>query len=202
MEMAQQSAQALLACALEDACDWPGPVVIAPANADDVEWAQALSAAIPSPVMIVPQVAGNLGQRLNALDQTLRAQGLEQLVLIGSDAPGLDTVDYAATRAALQDNDVVLIPALDGGVVLMASCYAWPELSALPWSSDQLGVALMDACRAAGRSVRTLNQSYDVDEVEDLVKLVTLLERDSRPARRALFELVKHITSAMKITHA
>ncbi|MBX9636599.1 MAG: DUF2064 domain-containing protein [Nitrosomonas sp.] len=200
--MTQKVAEALLACALEDACDWPGPVVIAPANVEDVDWARAFSAPIPSSVTIVPQVAGNLGQRLNALDQTLRAQGMKQLVFIGSDSPGLNTTDYAATRAALQHADIVLIPALDGGVVLMANRYAWPDLSALPWSSDQLGAALIDACRTAKQSVKTLGHGTDVDEMEDLVRLVTLLQRDSRPARCALLELTKNIISTLKIANA
>lgn len=201
-EMTQKVANALLACALEDACNWSGPVVIAPASVEDVEWAQALSAPVLSPVTIVPQVAGNLGQRLNALDQTLRAQGMKQLVFIGSDSPGLDTADYAATRAALQHADIVLIPALDGGVVLMANRYAWPNLSALPWSSDQLGVALMNACRSARQSVKTLGPGTDVDEMEDLVRLVILLRRDSRPARCALLELTQNIISTLKIANA
>lgn len=202
IEMTQKVAEALLACALEDACDWPGPVVIAPANVEDIEWARALSAPAPSPMTVVPQVAGNLGQRLNALDQTLRAQGMEQLVFIGSDSPGLDTADYAATRAALQHADIVLIPALDGGVVLMANRYAWPDLSALPWSSDQLGAALIDACRKTRQSVKTFGHGTDVDEMEDLVRLVSLLQRDSRPARCALLELTKNIISTLKIAHA
>lgn len=202
VEVAQQIATALLACALEDACDWPGAVVIAPANAEDMEWARALSTQIASPVLIVPQVSGNLGQRLNALDQTLRAQGMEQLVFIGSDAPGLDTADYAAARAALQYADVVLVPALDGGVVLMASRCAWPDLSALPWSSCQLGAALMDICRVAGQSVKTLGRGYDVDEADDIVKLAGLLEQDQRPARRALLALVKSIIPTMSIMNA
>ncbi|MBA3754997.1 MAG: DUF2064 domain-containing protein [Nitrosomonas sp.] len=197
----QQVATALLACALEDACDWRGPVVIAPARAEDAEWARALSTPIPSAVTILPQVAGNLGQRLNALDQTLRAQGMEQLVFIGSDAPGLGTADYMATCTALQHADVVLIPALDGGVVLMANRCVWPDLSGLPWSSEQLGIALVDVCRVAGQSMKTLGQGYDVDELEDFVKLTTLLQQDQRPARRALFELTNTIMSTMKITH-
>lgn len=202
VEVAHQIATALLACALEDACDWPGAVVIAPANAEDVEWARALSTQIASPVLIVPQVSGNLGQRLNALDQTLRAQGMEQLVFIGSDAPGLDTADYAAARATLQYADVVLVPALDGGVVLMASRCAWPDLSALPWSSCQLGAALMDICRVAGQSVKALGRGYDVDEADDIVKLAGLLEQDQRLARRALLALVKSIIPTMSIMNA
>mgnify|MGYP003385227000 FL=1 len=200
--MTQKVAEALLACALEDACDWPGPVVIAPANVEDVEWARALSTPVPSPVTVVPQVAGNLGQRLNALDQTLRAQGMKQLVFIGSDSPGLDSADYAATREALQHTDIVLIPALDGGVVLMASRCVWPDLSALPWSSDQLGAELIDACLSAKQFVKTLGPGTDVDEIGDFVKLVNLLKHDQRPARRALLELTKNIISTLKIANA
>lgn len=201
IEMAQQVAHALLACALEDAGDWHGPVVIAPANVDDVEWARALSVPMATPLIVVPQMAGNLGQRLNALDQTLRAQGMEQLLFIGSDAPGLTSTDYVATCTALQHNDVVLIPAQDGGVVLMANRRAWPDLSTLPWSSDQLGAALMHACCDVGQSIATLAQGYDVDEVVDLVKLVTLLQQDQRPARRALHALASTIIATMEISH-
>jgi len=202
IETTQKVADALLACALEDSCDWPGPVVIAPANVEDVEWARALSAPVTSPVTVVPQGTGNLGQRLNALDQTLRAQGMKQLVFIGSDSPGLDSADYAATREALQHADIVLIPARDGGVVLMANRYAWPDLSPLPWSSDQLGAALINACRNARQTVKTLRPGTDVDEMEDLVRLVSLLQRDSRPARCALLELTQNIISTLKIANA
>ena len=202
IEMTQKVADALLACALEDACDWPGPVVIAPASVEDVEWARALSAPVPSPVTVAPQVAGNLGQRLNALDQTLRAQGMKQLVFIGSDSPGLDSADYATTREALQHADIVLIPARDGGVVLMANRYAWPDLSPLPWSSDQLGAALINACRNARQTVKTLRPGTDVDEMEDLVRLVSLLQRDGAGAPRSLLELTQNIISTLKIANA
>jgi glycosyltransferase A (GT-A) superfamily protein (DUF2064 family) len=127
---------------------------------------------------------------------------MEQLVFIGSDSPGLEKADYLATRAALQHNDVVLIPALDGGVVLMANRCTWPDLSALPWSSDQLGIALMDSCRIAGQSLEMLGQGYDVDEMDDFLKLVTLLQQDQRPARRALLELASTIIATKGINNA
>lgn len=193
-ETTQQVANALLACALEDASAWPGPVVIAPADVNDIDWAEALAAAIRSLVIIIPQAAGNLGERLNALDKILRAQGMEQLVFIGSDAPGLVAADYVTVCAALQRNDVVLIPAVDGGVVLMANRTAWPDLSALPWSSEHLESALRYACCSTGLSVSVLKQSYDVDEPDDVIKLISLLQQDVRPARRALRKLVKTLT--------
>ncbi len=70
---------------------------------------------------VVPQTDGNLGQRLNAVDHSLRERGLEHLIYIGSDAPALAAGDYAAARAALLNHDIVLKPAADGGVVLMGS---------------------------------------------------------------------------------
>lgn len=83
-------------CALEDAAEWPGPVVIAPAHAEDLDWARSLSIPHSATVRVVPQTAGNLGQRLNALDQALRLRGMQHLFFIGSDAPGLLASDYAA----------------------------------------------------------------------------------------------------------
>lgn len=202
MENAYQVARALLACALEDAAGWPGPVVIAPASAEDAHWAQTVSSAVSSHVAVVPQVCGNLGQRLNALDQTLRARGMERLVFIGSDAPGLRAADYTAARTALSRSDVALIPASDGGVVLMANRHEWPDLSALPWSGDQLGAALLAICRDAGQSVQMLGQGYDIDEFEDFAKLAAWLRQDQRVARRALLELTESIISRIKASHA
>jgi len=149
-EAAKRIADAMLACALEDARAWPGPVVIAPAHMDDQAWAEGLLPEAGSKVRVQPQADGNLGQRLNTLDRTLRAAGLEQLFYIGSDAPAFGADHYAAASDALNHHDTVLVPSSDGGVVLMGSCQPWPGLSGLPWSTPCLGVALADSCRAAG----------------------------------------------------
>ncbi|MDH5479785.1 MAG: DUF2064 domain-containing protein [Nitrosomonas sp.] len=199
-ELTLRVAEALLACAIEDACNWSGPIVIAPAEPLDYEWGQALSSQIPSPVTILPQAQGNLGRRLNILDQTLRKKGMRQLVFIGSDAPGLEAIDYVAVKESLQQHDTVLIPAVDGGVVLMASRIGWPELSDLPWSTAELGKALVRSCHVAGHDVVSLRQGYDVDEADDFIKLKEQLILDTRPARCALYQLVCDIIAMMPQT--
>ena len=201
-ETAYRIAEALLACALEDAAEWPGPVVIAPAGAEDSDWARSLPISRSMAVAVLPQEMGNLGQRLNALDRTLRMQGMEHLFFIGSDAPGLLASDYAAARDALLHADVALIPAADGGVVLMANCKPWPDMSALPWSSNRLEEALTGLCRQAGRSVNAIGHGYDVDEWRDVVKLAALLQHDPRPARRALLQMVSCILSEADVHDA
>lgn len=201
VEVTQRVAEALLNCALEDACSWEGPVVIAPASGEDVTWASTLLPQTQSRVWVQPQVAGNLGQRLNALDFELRSKEMEQLIFIGSDSPALAEADYMAVTGALQHHDTVLMPAVDGGVVLMASCCPWPSLRALPWSSDQLGAALADCCRRAGQLIATLNEGSDVDELSDLIRLATMLADDLRPARRTLHQLVVSIISMQGTNH-
>ncbi|SOD40372.1 TIGR04282 family arsenosugar biosynthesis glycosyltransferase [Nitrosovibrio sp. Nv4] len=200
LEAASRIAEALLACALEDAGDWPGPVIIAPAHPEDYAWGGAL---LPqrSKVHIEPQTTGNLGQRLNALDHKLRMRGLEQLVYIGSDAPLLGAADYAAAGEALLEHDVVLKPAADGGVVLMASRQPWPMLSGLPWSTVRLGAALADCCRAAGKSIATLTHSFDVDQQDDVVRLIAALKTDQRPARSALRTLACDLIHSKEENH-
>lgn len=200
VEMTQRVAEALLDCALEDLRSWVGSIVIAPSSQEDVEWAMSLMR--QSNVCVQPQVSGNLGQRLNTLDFELRSKGMKQLIYIGSDSPGLIEADYAAVCDAMQYHDVVLMPAIDGGVVLMANNHPWPPLSDLPWSSDQLRDTLADCCRDKGQSVATLDESFDIDELEDLVKLIAVLADDSRPARRILRQLASDIISKAEVNHA
>jgi uncharacterized protein len=194
IKRAQQVAQALLDCALEDMHAWEGPLIISPASSQDRTWADNL---LPSrtQVSVHPQITGNLGQRLNELDRTLRMSGLKRLIYIGSDAPLLTNIDYSACREALHHHETVLIPAFDGGVALMASNTPWPELSHLPWSTDQLEEELTNLCLRTGQTVIRLNPSLDVDELENLEQLVTLLKDDPRPARRQLHALAHRIKS-------
>jgi uncharacterized protein len=86
-------------------------------------------------------------------------------------------------------------------VVLMASRRPWPTLSGLPWSTARLGATLGDCCRAAGQSVATLPQGFDVDEEGDLFRLVTALRTDSRPARRALHVLACDLVQLREVGH-
>jgi len=176
---ALQIAGLLLDCALEDLQQWPAARVIAPDHAQHLAWAQALCPA----AAVLAQPEGNLGQRLNMLDQRLRERGLRQLLFIGSDAPVLQQSDFDRVSVLLGSTDTVLLSAQDGGVVLMASNRPWPDLSQLPWSTAQLGQALADCCRAAGHSVHVSGEYFDIDHREDLVLLESALQADTRPAR-------------------
>jgi len=181
-------ATALLDCALEDLAAWPGAPVISPACQEDLAWAEGL---IDRPKWLLPQPEGNLGQRLRHVDAETRRLGFDRVLFIGSDAPSLQPDNLIAAGDALADADVVLIPAVDGGVALMGSRIPWPDLAGLPWSEATLAEALEQECRANDRSVIRLAASYDVDEVSDLARAEEALRDDARPARERLRLLIR-----------
>jgi uncharacterized protein len=178
-ERATQAAQRLLECACEDLAAWPGPVCVAPS-------VPAERADAPPADAVVVQRGGNLGERINYVNEELMRRGFERQLYIGIDCPSLDDAYLERAAAALGDYATVLGPAADGGVVLMGVRGLWPALAGLPWSTDALFESLRAACAAAGASAATLPPRKDVDTLGDLVALGAELASDPRPARRAL----------------
>ena len=186
-EAALGLSQCLLAAALEDALEWPGQVVLAPACSADVDWTHDL---LDGQAEIVAQPTGNLGERINAVDQIVRKSAPPRVIFIGTDAPSLDYDYLVQSRDALVRFDVVLGPADDGGVTLMGARQPWPDLSGLPWETPELGNALEAACADQGLSVNRLGRRYDVDTHSDLVRAYADLQRDPRPARQQLVQWI------------
>lgn len=179
-KLAGAAASHLIDCALEDTLAWPGPVCYAPATGADAGY---LADRAADGAISVVQRGGNLGERINHVNRVLLAEGVAEQLFIGIDCPGLDADYLGAAAAALAGHDVVLGPADDGGVVLMGRRGAWPDLSALAWSSDRLMRELAGTCTAAGSSVHVLEARADVDSLADLLEARRRLAGDTRPAR-------------------
>jgi molybdopterin-guanine dinucleotide biosynthesis protein A len=130
---------------------------------------------------VLVQPPGNLGERLMAIDASLRSLGREQLIFVGSDAPALTAALLDGIAAMLQHADVVLAPADDGGVVAMAS--------------ELLAQALQARCRAAGQGVSMTSGSFDVDDLASLSRVSVRLRDDPRPARRRLVAIAARLTA-------
>lgn len=179
----------MLNCALEDLRAWRGPVILAPEEVDDLDWARSLPAVRRdgrAPARVLIQGAGNLGRRLERLDQALHGMQLRHRIYIGSDAPVLGPRHYRRVIAGLAAHDAVLASARDGGVTMMATRRGWPPLAGLPWGSPGLARALSAACRKSGQAVLQIPGGFDVDRRDDLAFLGRALRGDSRPARREL----------------
>ncbi|CAA0115533.1 2-phospho-L-lactate guanylyltransferase [BD1-7 clade bacterium] len=183
-------ANALLDCTLEDAANWPGPVVLAVSEPEDRRWGETI---MPINATCIAQPTGNLGDRLQGVDRQLRQQGHQRTITIGTDAPALNLNTLFDIDQQLTHKDIVLMPADDGGVVAMANRHPWPPLTHLPWSTATLGDSLAQACIREGLHLSHTRSGFDVDELHDLQHLQYALQADTRPARCQLLTLLNHL---------
>lgn len=117
------------------------------------------------------QVAGNLGQRMQAAFEEMFADGCELCCIIGSDAPDLPLpyIQEAYQLLAAMQSDVVLGPSLDGGYYLLGLRQLRPQLFVdIFWSTAAvLGQSLI-AAQGLGLKATLLPEWQDIDTVEDL----------------------------------
>lgn len=113
------------------------------------------------------QVAGDLGARMAAPCQAALEEGA--VLLMGTDCPALSPQRIGEAAQALAEQDAVLIPATDGGYVLLGLNIWLPQLfSQMPWSTHQVAAITCERLAAAGYSCRVLPPLADVDEPADL----------------------------------
>ena len=115
------------------------------------------------------QPDGDLGARMLA---AMAAHDRPTLV-IGTDCPALTAQHLRAAAGALRDGaEVVLIPAEDGGYVLMGTHVPCPALfDGMMWGTDTVLAETRARIAALGLRTRELDTLWDVDDESDLARL-------------------------------
>jgi rSAM/selenodomain-associated transferase 1 len=134
-------------------------------DADD-EYIVALAREHSLPVVL--QGDGDLGERMaRALTDGIAAQGAA--IVMGTDAPALDATVLRQAAQSLATHDAVIVPALDGGFVLLGLRRCPPGLLAgLRWSHDQVLHDTLERLSTHGLSKETLPAMADIDTPDDL----------------------------------
>jgi uncharacterized protein len=140
-----------------------------------------------------PQQGHEFGARLHHAFQWTRAQDFEYTILIGSDSPQISREIIENARKALDEVDVVLGPADDGGYYLLAMRKPYDVFTGVPMSTSVVLEMTIELARSQGLSVRLLDPLFDVDEFSDLLRLAALLRTDDTlaPATAALLTKLK-----------
>ncbi|MGH7143913.1 MAG: TIGR04283 family arsenosugar biosynthesis glycosyltransferase, partial [Planctomycetota bacterium] len=113
---------------------------------------------------------GDLGRRLRHAAAVAFEAGAQKVVLIGTDCPLLEADRLDQAFAALDTQDVVIGPALDGGYYLIGFKADHEELfTAIAWGGPEVLVQTMAACQCAKLTYKLLPVLSDVDHPEDLV---------------------------------
>jgi len=117
------------------------------------------------------QGEGDLGERMHRALVRRLASGAP-VVLIGTDAPALDSEALRTAAAALQTHDAVFVPALDGGYALVGLSRPAPTLfHGMPWSTAEVMAQTRARAQQTGLCWAELPPVADIDVAEDLVHL-------------------------------
>ncbi len=149
-------------------------------------------AIVPPDFVLLPQVGGNLGERLSSLPYQAREAGFALTAMIDSDSPTLP-VEYVAqcfTALARPDIDFALGPCRDGGYYMIGLKRPQPALfENITWSTSSVTADTLRQGVGSGLRAALLPTWYDVDTAADLDTLRAELREcpDLAPATHAFF---------------
>jgi glycosyltransferase A (GT-A) superfamily protein (DUF2064 family) len=158
-------------------------IAVCPARAGEAEWAREV---FPFSDLVVPQVEGGYGERIEASLAALRATGYREIVFIGSDAPSLPLPYLRVVRRLLSEREVVLGPAQNGRVYAIGTRVPLAGLREIPWGTTGVFSALNEAAGRQGCSVGIAPPWYDVQTYPDLHRAAEDLQISPSLARRQL----------------
>jgi rSAM/selenodomain-associated transferase 1 len=135
---------------------------------DPPEAAEAMHEWLPG-MRLRPQSAGNLGVRMTGAFARAFERGARRVAIIGTDTPAVNRETVAGALAALDEADVVVGPAEDGGYYLLALRGPHPELfENVGWSTPAVLDETLARAAKAGLRVRQLHRLRDIDTLEDV----------------------------------
>ncbi len=129
----------------------------------------------PSDTYFQVQSRGDLGQKMDdAIRTVLEESEIEKCLLIGSDCPDIDRGIVDRAFQLLDDVDVVLGPATDGGYYLIGGkTPLTPLFENMTWSTHQVLDQTINRCRENNLSYSLLGQLSDIDTYDDWQKWMT-----------------------------
>ncbi len=136
---------------------------------EDPLWADI---AIPDGLACSAQGGGDLGQRMARAVERVCADHGESIVLVGTDCPALTAAELTEAAQQLAHHDVVMLPASDGGYVLIGMQTPCPEIFAdMPWSTSAVAALTLERLMKLGLRVWQGPTLQDIDVPADLVHL-------------------------------
>jgi rSAM/selenodomain-associated transferase 1 len=166
-----------------------------PAEVDYLAFVATLVPSLTQYMQCFPQQGAELGARLYHAFQWTHERDYARTIIIGSDSPHISRETIAKAWAALDEADVVLGPADDGGYYLIAMGKPYDVFSGIPMSTSVVTERTIALAQSQGLSVRLLEPLFDIDELADLLRLAQLLEMDKTlaPATAAHLATIRNL---------
>ncbi len=118
------------------------------------------------------QVGQWLGERLHLATKSAFEAGAKRVVVVGTDCPSLTSSDLISAFDQLEEHDIVIGPAQDGGYYLIGLNAECASLFAdIDWSTSQVLEQTLNNTRELNLRVHQLRMLPHVDYPEDLLPL-------------------------------
>lgn len=135
----------------------------------DLAWR---AVAVPRTVQRSAQGGGDLGERMARAVRRVTTQQRQSVLLMGTDCPALTAARLSQAAEQLQAHDAVLVPAFDGGYVLLGLKAPCPALfTQMRWSTSTVASETLRRMAALQLRVWQGPPLHDIDEPTDLVHL-------------------------------
>ena len=124
----------------------------------------------------LPQMGADLGEKMRLAIGNRLVQGVERVLIIGSDMPDLEANVLQRAFEKLTNHDLVFGPAQDGGFYLIGARSFLPDdiFEGVLWSHDSTLQRVLDNAQKLNLTVAFLPQGADVDEWSDVQKLASV----------------------------
>lgn len=123
-----------------------------------------------SDIIYRQQSQGDLGRRMALAFKESFSAGMTSVVIIGTDCPDLNAQLMVKAFHALEQNDLVLGPALDGGYYLIGLRRLIPELfTGISWSTAEVLEQTISIAERLMQAIAFLPLLNDIDRPEDLI---------------------------------
>lgn len=122
------------------------------------------------------QTTGDLGQRMEKAFTTAFEQGYKKVLILGSDLYKLKASHIEKALQQLDEKEVVIGPAQDGGYYLLGFKKNIPELFCnKSWGTSKLLKETLNDLKT--KSIALMEPLNDIDDFEDLKKETKLLKK-------------------------
>lgn len=123
---------------------------------------------LPANLQWSAQAQGDLGLRMLMASQNA-LNDFDKVLLMGTDCPDLIVEQLQSAAQQLEQHDTVMIPAFDGGYVLLGFKQVDASLFAnITWSTSSVAAVTQQRIKALDWSLALLDPLVDIDEPDDL----------------------------------
>lgn len=140
------------------------------------------------------------GARFSNAIADIFSKGFTQIISVGNDTPSLEATDILKADQDLQQNNVVLGPANDGGIYLLGihkKQFNKATFEKLPWQTRNLRTVFQKSLQQEGIHVKLQRTLKDIDQQKDLVWFYKRLQQVSETFKIILLNLIQTLQSVI-----